>query len=591
MGGFLLKRTSLQESAGGERQVFERKGFSSPARFLLGEWELLLYRKILLEEDNFVQNGTHKLFCCGTLIYFGLGYRDSLNRLLSDFQHREIDQSELIGHFCVFYWNGKSLKILTDRLNTFHVFVNNERSIFSSSFLSLLAASPEPLPLNRMAVCEKLSTGYIVSPDTLVEGISQINDDLADVISHSKEGIEFLPHPSQRSIQFHNKGIGDSLDRQACSLAGHFKNLEALHTEHTGELGLSDGFDSRLLLACTRRFPKAVSLHTHSTKGIHFQSAALVQEIAKSVGLPLKVVETRTLQALENREFDEDVNDGLFYFDARCSHNMGAMSQTYTRKYKREVLGQNRLSFNGLGGEVYRNYYDVRRHSTFELRGWMDLNVYYPLAQEAIGDPDLYEAMHENKLSKISSRLNVEFKDKTDFLGIRRYYSEVRMPDCDAINSDAQNQLSFYHMPFTDPSLVCEGINATPYIGLGGDYQAALIKKLSPKLAKFTSHYGYSFNSRAPLKNRLKSKLREELPAGFLYKRLKHSLFENRNSALESANRLINERSLMRESREALLEFGVIKSLEDALLHYAQRPTTLYLGVFLREFQSKLKRD
>ena len=67
--------------------------------------------------------------------------------------------------------------MLIDRLNVQHVFFNENHSCVSSSFLAVLVASPHPFRLNRLAAYEKLTTGYIISPDTLVEGIQQVNSD------------------------------------------------------------------------------------------------------------------------------------------------------------------------------------------------------------------------------------------------------------------------------------------------------------------------------------------------------------------------------------------------------------------------------
>ena len=36
---------------------------------------------------------------------------------------------------------------------------------------------------------------------------------------------------------------------------------------------------------------------------------------------------------------------------------MGHCSETYTAQYRRRVLGDNRLSLHGLGGELFRNVY------------------------------------------------------------------------------------------------------------------------------------------------------------------------------------------------------------------------------------------
>ncbi|MCD4832134.1 MAG: hypothetical protein K8R02_10100 [Anaerohalosphaeraceae bacterium] len=588
MGAFFLYKSDSSVDVNEAKCLFHRKGFAAPKVVELGDWHLLQYKKILLNVENYIIENNCALFCCGTVIYHGLSYHDSLRRLLRDFQNNSINQSEVIGHFCLLFWDGSRLTVLTDQMNTFHIFVNDETTYFSSSFLAMLSASPKPLPLNRLAVCEKLSTGYIVSPDTLVKGISQVNDELADTFSYNREKIMFISHPKRPPIQLHCQGIEKSLSRQLEVLENHFYKLDNLHSEYSGELGLSDGYDSRLLLACSHFLSQPLSLHTHATKGVHDCSKQNVEQIASHIGQPLHSVVTHRLKEQSSERLAEILKDGLFFFDSRSSHNMGAFSETYTREYKVKALGNHRLSLNGLGGEVYRNYYETRQHGTFDLRQWMNYHIYYTFAKEAIGNDELFEEMHLRKQKKIALRLGVEYSSKIDFLWLRRYYSEVRMPDCDANNCDAQNQIAFYHMPFIQPDIIWEGINATRYIGLGGSYQGALIHKLSPILASFTSHYGYSFGNKLPWKESLRCRMKELLPLYVLNQRAKGILLKKKKSIIAENMLFINSNPILQEAKESLLESGVIKNLEEALLHYAQGPTLLYIGTFLREFRNKL---
>jgi len=171
--------------------------------------------------------------------------------------------------------------------------------------------------------------------------------------------------------------------------------------------------------------------------------------------------------------------------------------------------------------KIYRNYYNLKPSIKINLRRWMDGNVYYPFAQEAIGNRSLFETMHEHRVSKIAQRLGWDQKGNVDFLWIRRYYSEIMMPEGDANNADAHNQLAFYHMSFIQPKIIWEGVNATPYIGIGGTYQGALIQKLWPELAAFLSHYGYPLNGRILLKHKLLLLLKANLPLSLMREKVR----------------------------------------------------------------------
>lgn len=593
MGAFFIFKTNDTFDLKAVDELFSHKGFAAPNSYNLGKWRLIQYRKILLNDvENFIFDDEHAVFCCGTAIYYGLSYRDSLRRLLSDFQNNSVNQSELIGHFCLLYWNNSELEVLTDQMNTFHVFVNDEVSCLSSSFLAMLSASPRSLPLNRLAVCEKLSTGYIISPDTLVEGISQINDELAGKFSQDRHNISFISHPARPEIKLHDKGIDASLNKQIELLEDHFAKLSALNSEYTGELGLSDGYDSRIVLALSKLLSKPLSLHTHQSteQKCHSTAKSIVKQLASKTGRNLTIIPTRHILFHEPEEMERILDGCLYFFDARCSHNMGAFSETYTKAYRERILaGGQRFTLNGLGGEVFRNYYENNRLWPVNTRHWINNFICYCFAEEVIGDDEFFQEMHGHRLDKIRSRIDMPCEKRVDLLWIRRYYSEVRMPDCDSNNSDAQNQLSFYHMPFIQPKITYEGINAHRYIGLAGTYQMAMLRKISPELSEYPTHYGYCPAHKIPLNYRLRHYMREFASNNMKKARKKKMSPVNNNRFINQTGVMLGKCQALRESKEALLDSRVVKEFDKSVWDNPQRATTFYIGYFLREFHNKLK--
>jgi hypothetical protein len=588
MGAFFLYRDGAELALNDAGMLFKRKGFPSPQTFTLGNWRLWLYRKILVNIDNYIADPDGiSLFASGTIVYRGLGYRDSLKKLLSDFRSKQLDQNELLGGFCLLFWDGHTISFLLDRSLVYHIFDNDNKSCVSSSFLSVLEASPKPLPLNRIALSEKLSTGYLVAPDTLVEGIRQINQEIADTYCEQKDGICFLPPVPRPSVEMHKAGIADSIERQVAKLKTHFRAMDALHNEAHGELGLSSGYDSRLLLACSKYLTTPLELHTHKTQGVHDEESEIVKKIASSQNLKLTQVITHRMEEHNPAAIKKIIEDGLLFYDGRCSHNMGAFSETYTRAYKVKTLGAHRLGWNGLGGEMYRNYY-FTSNKTINLRQWLDLNVYYPFAKEAVGDVDLYEIMHRNKVQKIVDRLGGSSSTSVDFLWLRRYYSEVRMPDCDATNSDALNQLAFFDTPFMDTSLVAEALAATPYIGCDGAYQARLIRTIDPKLAEFMTHYGHNLIN-IPLSKRLRSWIKGQVPLTLQSKRIRSVLRSNAKTSIPEFKLFESKVPLLAEIREAFCAAVPNGQYDDAMIEYAQRPTTIFIGSFLHLFKHKIR--
>lgn len=588
MGAFLLYKSGCEIDAASTRSVFEKKGFDAPRVFQLGAWTLWLYRKQLIETDNFVKDDAtgNMAFSVGTPIYRGKSYMGSLKSLLVDFAADSLDQTRLIGSCCVLFWDGRQVKCLTDRQNTLHVFYDERREVVSSSFLSLVAASKTPRNLNRLALCEKLSTGYIVSPDTLVEGVSQI-DDAGMRDWPSGTGVDWICHPG-RAIGEGCLTFKDGICRQHEVLKRHFLACDAISQEFGGELGLSDGFDSRLVLACAKYFSSPIGVHTHATKGSHDESKLLVEAMAKIAGVTVKEVPTSRMEELSPGRIAEVMEDGLYYYDGRCSHNMGAFSETYTRWYRRQIIDSRLFSLNGLGGELYRNYYETST-CPVDLEDWLDSRVYYYFAGDAVESEEIFRAMRQHTRDKLIARVGETMRNgKVDFLWRRDYYSSVRMPDCDANNNDAHQQLQFFHTPFMDEDIVAEGLRATPFIGVGTTFQAALITDISRAIAACQSHYGYPF-THVPFKPLLKAWVRGHIPDALLYKRNKAKTRRDCATTAERFVKLTDCVPALAAIRTALFDFKAVRSFDTAMIEYAQRPTTFSVGKFLQAFGGKVR--
>jgi hypothetical protein len=162
------------------------------------------------------------------------------------------------------------------------------------------------------------------------------------------------------------------------------------------------------------------------------------------------------------------------------------------------------------------------------------------------------------------------------------------MPDCDGNNNNAHNQIAFFHTPFFDPFIIYEGINATSFIGCNGSYQARLIKRLDPNLASYFSHYDHSFDI-VPPRYTFRCWTKGKIPDALLYLRAR-AIEKKRNRAfIPRFMSFINSNTVLLEIKNTLCDSVVKGSFEDAMIDYAQRPTTLFVGSFLHVFQNKLK--
>lgn len=589
MGAFFLHHKDAALSATSAEAVFARKGFAEARRFELGHWSMLTYHKMTLDVDNHIQaSDEHAVFCCGTLVYQGLGYRDSLQRLLNDFRTGRIEHDRLLGHFCVFLWNGAKLSMLRDRLRVQHVFMNDRRTCLSSSFLAMVAAQPSTQRINRVALQEKLATGYIVGPDTLVEGISQLGEELERSLP-AAPGIRILSHPSRpEEGESHAETFAESVGRQLAALKGYFADIRALDDEFSAELGLSSGFDSRLLLALSSGRNKPIALHSHNTSEAHRSELSIVRELASIGGNALTVVPTALPEEQDEEGLRSILHNTLYFFDGRCAHDMGSFSETYTAGYRKRVLGQHRLSLNGLGGEIYRNSWAAPR-GRFSWDAWMDHAVFFPFAREICGDRGAFVDMRRGMTAKIARRLGGDFSRRIDLHAVRRCYGYVRMPDDAGSVSNAYNQVAFFLAPFIEPVPLREALKATRHIGSDGAYEAAMITALAPRLASVNSQYGFPFSS-IPFGHIAMTTLKSMTPLPVLHARARRIHLRRWRIADRARHEALRTRSFAIREIEAVLKEACPKmDLDAAMSTYPQRCTCISVGSFLREFQGNLR--
>lgn len=119
--------------------------------------------------------------------YNGLSYSDSLKNLLNDLDENKFDKNKIIGNYFIIYKNkNNELYFLHDPLSYYSVFYNEEKTIISSSFLALLECSNKKYDLNYNSIYEILHTGALIGPDTIVDGIFRLENNLNSINNISR---------------------------------------------------------------------------------------------------------------------------------------------------------------------------------------------------------------------------------------------------------------------------------------------------------------------------------------------------------------------------------------------------------------------
>lgn len=589
MGAFFLYKNSKFLDFQAIETVFTKKGFSTPNAFRLGPYTLYLYAKQLVDTPNFFQRSQKTaVFVTGTPIYKTKPYSKTLVALLNDYLDGRIDYDALLGNYALIFWTNDHIDIITDPLNVHHLFHDSAFSCISTSFLAMLCSFGRPLSINRMAFYEKVAKGYIIGPDTLVEDIFQWAPPLSQQPKNDTIKIT-TPYAFGNGGPEIRDGMQGCLDQQVICLYDYMAAIDALCCEHRAELGLSSGYDSRLLYAAAKKLTKPLALHTHWTKGVHDSEQTIVRQMATLRNAPLHVAKTQPLKVQGPERLTQILEDGLYYYDGRCSHNMGAFSETYTRQYKIITLSNNRVSLNGLGGEIYRNYYTTARRK-FNFKKWFYNHIFYVFTPYAFNNPERLDEIYEFILPKMESRLDLNLKGRISLSEVRRYYSELRMPDCDGSNHNAHNQLAFFLTPFIETNVIKAGYQATPYLGVAGSFQSALLSKIDPDVAAIYSHYGFPL-AHEPWPYKLKCAVKGYIPDTLEMAR-KRMLIRKKGLGLQNLEiykTLVSRSMSMQKNNQALYDFFPEIDWQMCMRDYAQSATAVFLGSLLKRFHPFLK--
>ena len=173
---------------------------------------------------------------------------------------------------------------------------------------------------------------------------------------------------------------------------------------------------------------------------------------------------------------------------------------------------------------------------------------------------------------------------------IRRYYSEMRMPDCDALNCNAHNQMEFYLTPFIEKKMIQDAYKARRFCK-SGEFQAAMIAKLSPQIASYPSHYGFPFDKKEPLSYKAYTFARGVLPDRIWNYRTNRIVFKgfssNNNKAyfekVKEKSDFLSDASKYVEELFPEINFDYLRT------DYAMMPNSSYISVVFYMLKDRIE--
>ena len=589
MGAFFLYRTDTDIKIKPVQELFIQKGFSTPVIHRFGEWSLLHYKKQLLPNDLMtVIRPNCSLFAVGTFAYKAQGLQKSIETILTDYENETLNQDDLVGPYCLLFRHGKTFTLLTDRMNLFHVFTNEENTVFSSSFAAVLKAGPRKYSINVPAVIENVLTGYIIGPETIVKNVYLADNQYQERFKHAC--IKFLPHPQDNRLEVPSRIISfeQCVDKQIEVLDGYFESFKKLVEDVGGiDIGLSGGYDSRVLALMAKRHFSQVSAHTHYHKKITADEV-YAEIVAKELSIPFyRCAEAKQAEEMDVEEFEKNLENTATYNDGRVVHDYSWLGYFRTRWYRESVLKDLKFGMNGLSGELYRNH-DNQFFRSVNTHEWIKGRIIGITRARTIRK-SLMDEILEHIITKACCTLHVDLKTKISHHQTRRYFGELFSIYAAAVRMNIDNQLGMSLSPFTDYGPRLASYETLPHLGVHGAFEAAMIKRMNLKVASFVSNYGYSFDKSPPLLKQAKYVIRGVIPCGIQNKltALRCGLLDTRHSR-EVYQQLYVAMPLIRAATELMRESRFGLNWEKVVEDYLVMRRTLSIGIMLLKYEDSI---
>ncbi|KAF5073314.1 hypothetical protein DSECCO2_192920 [anaerobic digester metagenome] len=460
MGAFFLYQKNKPISLDRVKSVFEAKNLGNCREFDLGNHILLLYGKVLLPEPLFFSLGDHFICNVGTLVYKNKIEEEALTQFLQDFIEGSVSSNEIHGTFCIIVHTKGQLYVINDDENLYPVYVHEAFSCISSSFLALCQVS-DSLSINRLSLLENLITGCSLGFDTYFNEIKRFrwgnNVFLPnDVLSR------FFNKSIQRSSKRNKHSI---ILQQKEGLLSVFKRIAPLVNKYACEIGLSSGYDSRLLFASALHFFNKDFVHVSSNyKQKPDTDLKIARKLAEAAQKKLTEIPVISTELMSEEQFENNLRNAFLFYDGQIRVNHGWTREYRTLRYRKSVLGEAKVGLSGHGGEVFRNDYNLDSYR-FSYDLW--------LKNKFIGKAGLKKVKLTNEtkalVSYIKNKINlINGLSSSDHLWDKRkahvFYNEIWVSSGPGIRASIENQLSYYLSPFTDYLISKHTYNLVPFL-------------------------------------------------------------------------------------------------------------------------------
>jgi asparagine synthase (glutamine-hydrolysing) len=508
MGGFLyLKKpgdydaNEFAEFGRRPRKVMQARGLVSHAELDREQFSLHIYRKSRIESDNLLQfdNGDF-VAAVGTCIYRKSIGQSALRQIFTDFNSGNLLFEEFLGHFAIWIFSAGKLTVFNDYRGLYRICANQDRSIISSSFLaiceSLKTRTPEP-----QGVFEYLAFDSVYGDDSIIREVQILDDKLVH---------QLLPRPANAGKTINlpefdgRRKLTDQVHAAYGLVSAHFKTLADLFGNRQS-LGLTGGYDSRLILAFYRQ--AGISPYIYVQGENSSTDVRIAKLIAAGENFAIRHEENEARVEFSIGNFPAQAKAAYLYLDGLP--HMGLFDDWALASEQRRLIARpESLRIYGMGGEYFRATFAARDRP-------LPLDAYIDILFSKTDFSSFSGLLDKRSFAKrFGEKLSRTFEldgDRISRPQMDLAYRDWRLTGSAGPQMTLQNERAFAMTPFAEP--IYPHVSAANPIALRnhGRFEAELIKLADPKLASYTSAYGYAPvdgpGTRAIVKTYLKQRL------------------------------------------------------------------------------------
>lgn len=487
MAGFALlkKRKEFNKDLELVKNSFRNRGMKLFNYYENDKFGVLYIGKLVTEITNFTKIGDNFILSQGTFIYKKNIGINALKCFYEDMLNKAIKEDAIFGHFNLVYSVDDNILIKSDLYNSLPIYYNSSEDLITSSFLTVCDYQNE-LTVNKDVIIENIITGCVFNKSqTYFKEINKVCD------ITKLEDIKLVKGELSISNNLgQNFSFKQEVDQQIHYINKYLNECKNVFKDGV-DIGLSSGFDSRLILAIlNKNFPNDIKIHTHWKK-IPDNEIKVSLKLAEIVNRKLNMVPVKDFNNCSDEEKISITTQSFNFYDGQIRVNHSLFTQYRNISYRQALLGDANLGVSGLGGEQYRNDLSFV-YNKYDFDFYIKEYVIDSIANFDFHNINLKQYYVDKIKKSISSQVSISSDDSIRYEEIRQYFNRLWVKSGPGHRNVAENQLSYYLSPFNDPYLSERALKIRK-IGNSIKFQAQLIKSFSTSLAKVESDYGINF--------------------------------------------------------------------------------------------------